>query len=293
LITASQKSRGFDRSTNGADSASAASSGLGLLSPHAVVGLVCAGLIAAGLAFRDELDLSASDGVGYALGIVGLSAMTLLLGYSLRKRIKLLRQAGPIRTWFELHLMLGLIGPTAILYHAGFELGSMNSTISLACVLAVSGSGVGGRYLYGRMHRSLAGPRRTVANYTRSAVAALKPIESVLERAPAARRQIDAFASDATADPSLFTLPFRAATTRLRSFWVKRRVLRSIRNASRPHVIAPPVREAVSEFFGDLNRGVELRLFEKLFALWHAIHVPLTVILFISAGIHVVAVHLY
>ncbi len=258
-----------------------------------MVGLLCAGLIVVGLVFRSELDLSAADGLGYMLGIVGLSAMTILLGYSLRKRVKLLRRAGPIRSWFELHLILGLIGPTAILYHAGFELGSMNSTISLACVLAVSGSGVGGRYLYGRMHRSLAGPRRTVANYTRSAVAALTPIESVLERAPAARQQLDAFAAHATSDPSLFTLPFRAATMRLRSLRVKRRVLRAIRDSSRPHVVAPPVRAAISEFFSDLNRGVDLRLFEKLFALWHAIHVPLTVILFISATIHVVAVHLY
>ena len=292
MVTASQ-TNDIGRSSTRSPSSDPTDSGLGFSSPHAVVGLLCAGLIAAGILLRDELDVSAADGLGYALGIVGLSAMTILLGYSLRKRFKWLRRAGPLRKWFELHLILGLIGPTAILYHAGFELGSMNSTISLACVLAVSGSGVGGRYLYGRMHRTLAGPRRTVANYTRSAVAALKPIESVLERVPAARQEIDAFASTATTDPSLFTLPFRAATMRLRSLRVKRRVLRSIRDSARPHVVAPAVREAISEFFSELNRGVELRLFEKLFALWHAIHVPLTVILFISAAIHVVAVHLY
>ncbi|MEZ4282809.1 MAG: hypothetical protein R3F21_24690 [Myxococcota bacterium] len=50
---------------------------------------------------------------------------------------------------------------------------------------------------------------------------------------------------------------------------------------------------AIAACLTQLCRAGELRLFAQLFALWHAIHVPLTVILFLSAFIHVVAVHLY
>jgi hypothetical protein len=58
--------------------------------------------------------------------------------------------------------------------------------------------------------------------------------------------------------------------------------------------LPPAQRGAVlSAYLADLSRAGELRLFEQLFALWHAIHVPLTIILFVSAAVHVVAVHLY
>jgi hypothetical protein len=53
------------------------------------------------------------------------------------------------------------------------------------------------------------------------------------------------------------------------------------------------LRNVVATIVSDLRRGFELRLFERLFALWHAIHVPLTVLLFVSAALHVVAVHLF
>jgi hypothetical protein len=36
-----------------------------------------------------------------------------------------------------------------------------------------------------------------------------------------------------------------------------------------------------------------LGVYERLFALWHVLHVPLFILLVITAIIHVVAVHLY
>ena len=268
-------------------------SGLGLASPHAVIGLLCIGLIVVGYVSRGEMDLSPSAGLGYALGIFGLAAMTLLLGYSLRKRIKILRGAGPLRSWFEIHLILGLVGPTAILYHSGFEWGSMNATISLSCMLAVSGSGIGGRFLYGRMHRSLAGARQTVASHFKGASEALRPIASLVEGIPKAASELRAFHVYTATAPRFFILPIRTLATRPHAWRTKRRVMREIRRSGRSEGGPEIVGRALSAYFGHLSRGVELRFFEKLFALWHAIHVPLTVILFISAAIHVVAVHLY
>jgi hypothetical protein len=268
-------------------------SGLGLASPHAATGLLCFGLIGVGWVFRDELDLSAAEGVGYALGILGLSSMTLLLGYSIRKRIKALRGVGSMRTWFEVHLVLGLIGPTMILYHAGFKLTSMNSTISLACVLAVSGSGIGGRYLYGRMHRSLAGSRRSVESLYSQGSKALQPLAPALEQVPAAANQLRSFGQFARTDAFLPILMIRVSTLRPRAWVAKRSVLGAIRARNRTRPVPESVRVAIGQYFSAHCRGLELRLFEKLFALWHAIHVPLTIILFISAAIHVLAVHLY
>jgi hypothetical protein len=37
----------------------------------------------------------------------------------------------------------------------------------------------------------------------------------------------------------------------------------------------------------------EFRAYERLFSVWHALHVPLCVLLFAAAAVHVLAVHLY
>jgi hypothetical protein len=272
---------------------SGANRGLGWRSPHAIVGILCVFAIIVGWTARGEMDLSPTDGLGYGLGIAGLSMMTLLLGYSLRKRARLLRSAGAMSTWFEIHLVLGLLGPTAILYHSDFSLGSANATISLVCVLAVSGSGIGGRFLYGRMHRGLAGTKRTVDSMRKRAHHELFPIEAILKSNADARILLAEFEFVAIKETRF---PFRILSVvwhRMRAWRTKRRVLRAIRKSGLPSREAAPVRRAVKENLSELCRAGELRLFERLFALWHAIHVPLTIILFASAAIHVVAVHLY
>ena len=273
-------------------------SGLGWKSPHAWTGALCGLAIAVGWVRRGELDLSPSDGLGYAFGIAGLTMMVVLLGYSLRKRSAGLRRLGSLRSWFEFHLMLGLLGPTLILYHSDFGLGSANATISLACVLAVSGSGVGGRFLYGRMHRGLAGERRSADQMIRRSKIALAPLEAEIESTPKAQAAINAFQKFAVGAQSGLLGSLRALVVRPLAIRCRRRVAALLsRNptaaGAAERLDAASVKAALREFVDQTSRAAELRLFERLFALWHAIHVPLTIILFISAAIHVVAVHLY
>jgi hypothetical protein len=286
-------SAGRPQAREAAAPARAKRSGLGLRSPHAIVGLLCAAAIAFGSLPGVDLDLTPSAGLGYALGIAGLAAMTVLLGYSLRKRARWLRDAGPIRRWLEIHLVLGLLGPTAILYHADFELGSLNSTVSMMCVLLVAGSGVGGRFLYGRMHRSLAGPRRTTDAYHRHAAQEIARIEDVLSKVPEAGARLRAFADAARQPCPALLLPLRFVVIRAKAFHARWSALRAIARRARPRPVPRELRNVVATIVSDLRRGFELRLFERLFALWHAIHVPLTVLLFVSAALHVVAVHLF
>ena len=96
-------------------------------------------------------------GIGYVLGIVGGSAMLLLLLYPARKRVTWLRFIGGVPEWFRLHMILGVVGPICILFHANFSLGAANSNVALFCMLAVAGSGVVGRYFYTRLHAHLDG----------------------------------------------------------------------------------------------------------------------------------------
>ena len=96
-------------------------------------------------------------GLGYVLGIVGGCSMVLLLLYPARKRVRWLNFLGSIPEWFQLHMVLGVVGPVCILFHANFSLGAANSNVALFCMLAVVGSGVVGRYFYTRLHARLDG----------------------------------------------------------------------------------------------------------------------------------------
>ena len=269
------------------------SGGLGWWSPHAVVGMLCVPAIGLGWLSRNEFDLSPSYGLGYLFGILGLSMMLVLLGYSLRKRSRVLRHAGSIRNWFEFHLILGLLGPTLILYHSNFSLGSANATISLACVLAVSGSGVGGRFLYGGLHRSMAGERRSVRGILARAHETLLSIQPLLAGVPDAADLMTNFERSAVGGSPGLLRSIRAVGLRIRGWLVGKRVIRLLRAANAGSDELQEARKGVQSALTDVCRAGELRLFEQLFSLWHAIHVPLTIILFVSAAIHVVAVHLY
>jgi hypothetical protein len=139
--------------------------------------LAFAAVVAAALIYgwqmRDEGHLTPESGVGYWLGIGGASAMLLLLGYPLRKRLTGLKILGSVTGWFRVHMMLGVIGPALILLHANFKLGSLNSNVALLAMLTVASSGLIGRYLYGRIHLGLYGRRAQIAEL-QADVAALK-----------------------------------------------------------------------------------------------------------------------
>ena len=104
-----------------------------------------------------ERYITPKRGLGYALGIIGGSLMLLLLLYSLRKRYTWLRFLGPTPSWFRFHMVLGVLGPLCILYHANFSTGATNSNVALFSMLIVAGSGLVGRYIYAHIHHGLYG----------------------------------------------------------------------------------------------------------------------------------------
>ncbi len=269
------------------------SDGFGWLSPHAIAGLVSLGLIVVGAWTADDLDLSPASSFGYGLGILGLAMMGVLLAYSVRKRARALRHVGSLRNWFELHLVLGMLAPAVILYHANFRVESANAAVSLACLLIVAGSGVGGRYLYGRLYRSLAGERRSVEGMQRQARRALEPIGALLDRAAGVEAMIAGFEARSVGLTSGLLRALPALALRPRARLLRRPIQRALRAAGATPREVRSADTAVAECLGELCRAGELRLFSQLFALWHAVHIPLTVILFLSAFIHVLAVHLY
>lgn len=256
--------------------------------------------------FHERRIIVASEGLGYALGIVGASMMVLLLLYPLRKRAKFLRNAGPMRHWFRIHMILGIVGPVLVLFHSNFNLGSINSKVALFCTLVVSSSGILGRYLYTKIHHGLYGQRATFDSVrtdiesnreSSSSLASilplmneiLVPIEDRVNEAPNTLGASVALAVSLTM--TLFWVRVRMRTR------VRRHVKKLIR--SKPVIRKHQKRLVASTFryldfrLTVLRKFAQLRACERLFALWHVVHYPLFMVLVVAAIVHIVAVHMY
>lgn len=79
--------------------------------------------------------------------------MLLLILYPLRKRFRILHGLGRVTSWFRIHMVLGILGPTLIILHSNFKIGSLNSRLALFTMLVVVASGIVGRYLYSQVHK--------------------------------------------------------------------------------------------------------------------------------------------
>lgn len=267
--------------------------------------LVTGAALAGGWYLRDEGYLSAASGLGYWLGIIGGSCMLLLLTYSLRKRLPLLRRALPIRWWFQLHMTLGIVGPLCVLFHSNFHLGSLNSTVALTCMLLVAGSGIVGRYIYNRIHFGLYGERIRL----RETHADFQALQQDLAALASNEKQRQ-FCNKLFA--SVEQLVQRQEQAGLFSFFGERRQAKKISRALQQFIslldrdhnrrglsatdlqqVQQRIQRDYSVLIAILQKLPGLRFYERLFSLWHVVHIPIFVLMIVTAVTHVVVVHMY
>lgn len=259
----------------------------------------------AGWLGRDQRNINAEHGLGYALGILGGSLMLILLFYSVRKRLRWLAWFGETRHWFRIHMILGIVGPVLILYHCNFELGDLNSKVALYCTLLVAGSGVLGRYFYAGIHNGLygskvmlkelsAGLERSLAEGRASVL-----IQPIREELTALDRRVLAPSVTIT-DSLLRYLSVTWQTRRIHSRLLSRlhRELRSKAATSAAvdqHAgrLEATIGRYLREHLAQARQVSRFNAFERLFALWHVVHVPFFFMMIFSGLFHVFAVHLY
>lgn len=273
------------------------------------VGLFCIAVIVVGWRSRHEYYVVPEEGLGYALGIIGLSMMVLLLLYSARKRMRSLAGVGVMQRWFHIHMALGLLGPTAILAHANFSLGSLNANVALFCMLTVSASGIVGRFIYTRINYEYRGHVASLAELRAQASGGGDMLAEAVAQAPAIERALEdlrrwAFAKRGPlgrmAMMGVIGFHVRAARRRARAAW--KRAQKASRRSARagesigaqgPELSTRDVSRAVRLQTKAIRRVAEYSIYERFFALWHALHLPFCVGLFGAAAVHVVAVHMY
>ncbi len=249
-------------------------------------------LIYAGWQQRMEWPLSAESGIGYALGIVGGSLMLLLLLYPVRKHSRLMRNFGPVKYWFKAHMLFGVLGPLCILFHSGFQLGSLNSNTALFCMLIVATSGLIGRYFYTRIHHGLYGRKATLHELQQHAAMLKESLSEQLAHAPALLERVTAFEASVSKQPdnllvSFLTLLLLGLRTRFVYLTV------TITPISRHAPYNRHLVRHIGAHLASIRKVAEFHFYERLFAIWHVLHFPLFLMLIISGVIHVVAVHMY
>jgi hypothetical protein len=259
-----------------------------------------------GWATQTERYITPKRGIGYALGIIGGSLMLLLLVYSLRKRWHWLRFLGSTPSWFRFHMVLGILGPLCILYHSNFMTGATNSNVALFAMLTVAGSGLAGRYIYAHIHHGLYGHKlqlgelRAGAEGLRNASGGISFLPELVTRLEGAEKRV------LRAGPRLsvlgFAKPMVVAIAELRMRGQLHRYIRRSLHASarKSAVVAAEqqrlrqsARSYVDKRLAATRRVASFEGFERLFSLWHALHIPLIFMMIIAAVIHVIAVHVY
>jgi hypothetical protein len=265
-----------------------------------------AALIAVGFLVRDYNPVTPEDGVGYWLGIVGASLMLALLLYPLRKRFRILSRLGATRHWFRMHMVLGLIGPLLILYHCNFQLGSFNSRVAFYCMLLVAGSGIIGRHFYARIHRGLYGRKTNLRELQSDLVASMEKGRSLAALTPKLVTRLNAHAEELQGCQLSQSLGIRRSLkwtfthhfTRLSLWWTARQELRqaamesdTVRRNYRRFLDSTSI--YIRDFTMLLGRVAQFSFYERLFALWHVLHLPIFLMMVLSAIAHVLAVHMY
>jgi len=276
-----------------------------LLTPI-IFSIVVTGVLLTAWLYRNEGHLSAETGIGYWLGIVGATMMLLLLLYPLRKRIKIMYSWGRVSHWFGAHMILGVIGPALILLHSNFQLGSLNSSVALFAMLLVAGSGLIGRYLYARIHAGLYGRKTEVRILLEDADAIEEILGRNLSHAEILIEDLRTFEAVALASnigPSRSLWAFISVGSKCRRHARRARELtgRLVQEHARENGLGWWARRQMlirtnrycALYFAAVKKAARFSAFERLFAMWHVLHLPLFFLLVLAAIVHIIAVHLY
>jgi hypothetical protein len=239
--------------------------------------------------------------IGVKLGMLGLGMFLCIFLYPLRKRWAWLGRQGSSRHWLDNHVLLGIAAPFVIALHAAFKFRGF-AGIAFWIMLAVSLSGVIGRYLYGQIPRSL-----------NAAELSLKEVQDIQEKLGAELAEQEVLPQSDLG--TLLSLPSAERVQKLPT--VVALVYMMLLNLSRVFKVARLRRRHLG--FGEqtitlggllrtrhaeLERAIKvareeeslakrvlfLSYSQKVFHLWHVVHKPFSYTFALLAIVHIVLV---
>lgn len=271
--------------------------------------LVVTAILAAGYFILSPQTLyKPGDDVGYNMGLVGGLMIVFLLLYPLRKRISFLRNLGVLPTWFKWHMIFGISGPTLIVLHSTFHIGSINAAVAMVCMLLVAGSGTFGRFFYTKIHHGLYGRLATV-NELKAGMEQSGDVKSMFSFAPGIERALEDFRLKAEMYAQASGIGFgNFIKAGFQASMLSRSLTRELHqimhaNAKVNNFTAAQLRsmeglfnefrEKIAAYLDAVRDASQFHTYERLFSWWHIFHIPLVYMMVFSAVYHVYAVHAY
>jgi hypothetical protein len=242
--------------------------------------------------------LRPSGRIGVKLGMLGFGMFLVIFLYPLRKHWAWLGRIGLSRHWLDYHVVLGISAPFVIALHASFKFRGF-AGMAFWIMVAVSVSGVIGRYLYSQIPR-----RVNAAEYSRKELQDLQAKMAEQLAGQRLLRESDVrsalrLPSQETVD-ALFTpialiymfvldlaRPFRIARLRTRALSGSEYIttlggLLATRHFELEKAIAVAREEAALS-----KRILFLSRSQQVFHLWHVVHKPFSYSFAILALIHI------
>ncbi|MBL8792357.1 MAG: hypothetical protein JNM56_00480 [Planctomycetia bacterium] len=220
--------------------------------------------------------------IGHGLGVVGFLLMlcTEVL-YSYRKRWAV-SSRWPTRTWLQLHICTGITGAYLVLLHSAGKFHGLAGWLTLLTLITVA-SGFVGRYIYTAVPRTLDG------------LAAAAELEDEIARAD---QRLDQLGVNLEATRRLTALPpppgWLLVLGRPWWRWRQRQRLRlALAELQEAGAAGDLLQELVRKRCRLQLQMQSLAGTRQLMALWHFFHVPLGVVLFTLAFVHIGAALYY
>jgi hypothetical protein len=245
--------------------------------------------------------LRPSGRIGVNLGMLGFAMFLVIFIYPLRKRWDWLRLQGNSKHWLDYHVILGIFAPFVIAFHSSFKFAGF-AGMAFWIMVAVSISGIIGRYLYAQIPRSL-----NAAELTRNDTQALQlklaaklaqqkllPVDDLRSflRLPSPERVQRWSAPFALVYMMTLDLarPFRIAKLRRHSITSSEKVttlggfLRTKNRGLEKAISSAREEVSLSKRILFLSRS------KQVFELWHVVHKPFSYSFAMLAIVHIVVV---
>jgi putative flippase GtrA len=231
----------------------------------------------------------ASDLFGHGIGIIGFILMFVTETlYTLRKRSRSARW-GRMSTWLQFHIFTGLVGPYMVLLHSSWKFNGLAGMVMLLTIIIVA-SGFLGRYIYTSVPRNVDGIQIEANELEQQIIAVDGELQNWLATRPEGYRGLSNLLSTGSVSKGnriVFGRAFEEWNARLKWWRESSRLDREARTQ------AKQLNELLKQERNLRRQLASIVLTRRMLGLWHAIHIPIGMVLFTAAFIHVVAALYY
>jgi len=230
--------------------------------------------------------------VGINLGLLGVLMLCGIFLYPLRKRWGWLQKQGNSRHWLDHHIVLGVAAPVCIAFHASFKFRGL-AGLAFWVMVAVSLSGLVGRYLYAQIPHHVASAESSLLEFQgvleRQRIIPQADLRRLLFHSPAPNKVSNWSAAAAVVYIVACDLarPFRVVHLRMKVLGIKSTIrslggFMSAKDVQFEEVIHFACRQAMIS-----RRLIFLSQAQRVFKLWHVVHRPFSYAFAVLALVHI------